>query len=79
MAKGWHYQVMRHTATHGGQDYSYLAVHEYYPSELFGEGEEAGWTEEPVTVSGDDIDDIKWMLKAILNDIDKYGVKGYNE
>ena len=61
----WHYQLMKHI------DGS-LAVHEYYTLE---DGD--GWTKEPVSIIGDDVDDVKGVLQMILKDINKYGVKNY--
>lgn len=66
----WHYQLMRHL-TEGGE--TYYAIHEYYPME---DGD--GWTEKPVTVDGESKSDVIWMLKAILKDIEKHGVKDYD-
>ena len=66
----WHYQLMRHLTPDGE---TYYAVHEYYPIE----GNPA-WTEKPVTVDGESKSDVVWMLKAILNDIEKHGVKDYD-
>lgn len=61
----WHYQLMKHS------DGS-LAVHEYYTL-----GDVDGWTEEPVSIIGDDVDDVKGILQMILSDISKHGVKNY--
>jgi len=36
-----------------------------------------GWTENPVTVDGNSVEDVKKMLLLILKDIDKHGVKDY--
>jgi len=57
---------MKHTEP---DDEVWYAVHEFY--------EGNGYTIEPVRVQGQDIDDIKWMLKHVLEDIEKYGVKDY--
>ena len=65
----WHYQLMRHLTPEGEM---YYAVHEYY---LLEEGD--GWTENPVTVDGESIDDIRKMLICILKDCDTHGVKDY--
>ena len=62
----WHYQLMRRKAL------NYYAIHEYYPSE---DGD--GWTEDPVLVDGDSVDEVKWVLQAMLEDIEKHGVKDY--
>ena len=61
----WHYQLMKHS------DGS-LAVHEYYTLEDGG-----SWTEKPVDISGDSVQDIKESIQMILNDINKHGVKDY--
>lgn len=73
----WHYQLMRHkienpTPFTGDE---YFAVHEYYPEMDDG----PGWTENPVTVDGNSVEDVKKMLLLILKDIDKHGVKDYKE
>ena len=62
----WHYQLMKHTEP---DDQVWYAVHEFY--------ERNGYTVEPVRVQGQDMDDNKWMLKHVLEDIQKYGVKDY--
>jgi len=51
----------------------YYAVHEYYDMD-----DGPGWTENPVTVDGNSIEDVKKMLMLIYNDIDKHGVKQYD-
>jgi hypothetical protein len=51
----------------------YYAVHEYYEMD-----DGPGWTENPVTVDGNSIKDVKKMLLLILKDIDKHGVKQYD-
>lgn len=62
----WHYQVMKH------KDGTY-AIHEYYPDI---EGS-AGYTCNPIAVEGDSVDDLVVMLKHMMNDIHKHGVKDY--
>ena len=66
----WHYQLMKHTTPDG---LHYYAVHEYYDLETG-----PAWTENPVTVDGESKSDVVWMLKAILGDIEKHGVKDYD-
>jgi len=61
----WHYQLMHHKG-------DYYAIHEYYPSE---DGD--GWTEDPVFVDGNNVDEVKWVLQAMLEDIEKHGVIDY--
>lgn len=65
----WHYQLMRRTAE-DGEDW--FAVHEYYPSE---DGD--GWTESPVFVDGESVEEVKNILMMMLEDIQKHGVKDY--
>ena len=69
----WHYQLMRHLTSNGE---TYYAVHEYYVDVEGINGQEL-WTESPVSVDGESKSDVVWMLKAILNDIEKHGVKDY--
>lgn len=66
----WHYQLMKHFEEDGEVWYG---IHKFFPSE----GED-DWTEEPVRVMGESIPDIRWQLKAILNDLDNYGVIDYD-
>jgi len=65
----WHYQLMRHTDESGD---TYLAIHEYYPDK---DGD--GWTEAPVDVTGDTVNEVKEVLQMMLEDIEKHGVKDY--
>lgn len=67
----WHYQLMRHKKENGEVWYG---IHEYYPM-LNPEG----YTVRPISVFGEDKEDIIWQLKAILSDIEKHGVKDYEE
>jgi len=64
----WHYQLTRHTEPSGKVWY---AVHKnyYYKSDSY--------TVEPVGIKSDDKEDIKWMLEAMLRDIERHGVKDY--
>ena len=70
----WHYQLMYHKYDKPqlGEE-GYYAVHEYYDLETG-----PAWTENPVTVDGESKTDVVWMLKAILGDIEKHGVKDYD-
>ena len=73
MSNHWHYQLMWHKVDRrfAGLD-GYYAIHEYYPMD---DGD--GWTERPVDVTGDSIEDVKKSLMLMLHDIDKHGVKNY--
>jgi hypothetical protein len=51
----------------------YYAIHEYYNMD-----DGPGWTESPVEVTGDSVEDVKKALMLMLNDIDKHGVKNYH-
>ena len=64
----WHYQLMKRNID-GEDNY---AVHEYYAIDgIF------SWTNDPVTVDGESVEDVKKMLQMIINDIDKHGVKDF--
>ena len=56
----------------GFEGEGYYAIHELYE---FGEGDD--WTESPVEVTGESVEDVKKSLLLMLNDIDKHGVKDY--
>ena len=65
----WHYQLMRHKKE---DSEDYYAVHEYYPME---EGD--AWTEQPIPVDGESVEEVKNVLMMMLEDIHKHGVKDY--
>ena len=62
----WHYQLMRHNSD------NLYAIHEYYPLE---DGD--GWTEQPIPVDGESVEEVKQVLQMMLEDIEKHGVKDY--
>ena len=66
----WHYQVMKHKGKTPEEDY--YAVHEYYVI-----GDKTGWTEDPEVMTAETVEDLKWSLKAMLEDLEKHGVKEY--
>ena len=67
----WHYQLMRHKDEDG---VPLFAIHEYYTLE---DGDE--WTEQPIFVDGESesMEEVKQVLQAMLEDIEKHGVKDY--
>jgi hypothetical protein len=65
--KHWHFQLMRHPD-------GTLAIHEMFPLD-----DGPAWTENPVSVTGETVKDVKWMLTAMLNDIDRHGIVEYSE
>jgi hypothetical protein len=64
----WHYQLMKRNFD-GVDNY---AIHEYYQLDR---GD--GWSNDPVSIDGESIEDVKKMLQMMLNDIEKHGVKDY--
>ena len=64
----WHYQIMRHTAD-SGEDY--LAIHEFYTMH---DGK-LGWTQKAVPIEADSLDEMREALTAVLQDLDRYGVR----
>jgi len=70
MSSHWRYQLMKTVMDNGDTRYS---IHEYYPM-LGGDA----WTKDPISVDGESVEDVVWMLKAMLNDIEKHGVKDYD-
>lgn len=69
----WNYQVMKHTHTYpNGETEDYYAIHEYYNMK-----EGGGWTLNPITLTGESVEDLKEVLRLIAIDIDRHGVKEY--
>lgn len=70
----WHYQLMYHKYEEPDEidGEGYYAIHEYH--HMF---DNDGWTVNPVTVSGESIEEVKEILTLMLNDIDRHGVKNY--
>ena len=66
MKSNWHYQLMKHTEPCGEVWY---AFHEKYG--------EFGYTEMPVSMSYESVEDAEWALDAMKADIIKHGVKDY--
>lgn len=66
----WHYQLMRHLTPDGY--FSHYAVHEYYELD-----DGPTWTEDPVIVDGESIDEVRRVLIYILKDLETHGVKDY--
>ena len=64
----WHYQLMKRNID-GVDNY---AVHEYYVIDG-----KSSWTNDPIAIDGESVEDVKAMLQMILDDIDKHGVKEY--
>ena len=48
------------------------AVHEYYVIDG-----KFSWSNDPITIDGESVEDVKAMLQMIINDIDKHGVLDY--
>lgn len=70
MSNYWHYQLMYRKDKRSGEDM--YSIHEYF--ELDGG---PVWTDDPVGVTGNSIEDVKKSLILMLKDIDKHGVKDY--
>ena len=66
----WHYQLMRH---YTDNEEPYYAIHEIYTLE-----DGTVWTEMPSDVTGDSVEDVKKALLLMLKDIEKHGVKDYD-
>ena len=67
----WHYQLMKHVDKSGEIWYG---IHEY-----FNMNDDNAWTEQPVRVSGETPEEVKKILGRMLRDIDRHGVKDYDQ
>ena len=72
MSNHWHYQLMYHKyeKPNAVDGEGYYAIHEYYEMD-----DGPAWTENPVDVTGNSVEDVKKSLMLMLHDIDKHGVK----
>ena len=64
----WHYQLMKRDFD-GVDNY---AIHEYYQLD-----HGIGWSDNPVSIDGESIKYVKKMVKMMLKDIEKHGVKDF--
>ena len=67
---GWHYQAVRRRTPNGDD---WIEVREAYPDLREDDGP-LPITEGTCKVDGETVDDIRWALKAMLNDLDRHGV-----
>lgn len=63
----WNYRLIATEIIGGGEDSLYVGVHEVYYD---GDGEPVAWTEDEVTVGGEDRDEVAKVLRQMLADID---------
>lgn len=65
----WNHRVMRHNA---GAENEYLAIHEvYYGIDEDDNKDKVGWTLDPISVSGETIDELRETLERMLRALDK--------
>lgn len=70
MGNGWHYQVFAYDLGDPGE--SGVGIHEYYQLE-----DRDTWTVEPVPLVAESVEELKEVLKMMLEDIDRHGVLLY--
>jgi hypothetical protein len=64
----WHHRVIKHTS---GIGETYYGVHEVYHGLDKDHPDALAWTDEPVRVMGDTIDDLRWTLTKMLEALDR--------
>jgi hypothetical protein len=64
----WHYQAMRRKDDFGVE---YFAIHEYFVG-IEGDENQVSWTQSPVVLLAESVEDLRWMLKQMLKDLEKY-------
>ena len=62
--KNWHYGLIKHVGPYG----TWYAIHEIY------EGENMGWTVEPINLVNEDVKSLEHDLMLILDDIKKRNI-----
>ncbi|SER48441.1 hypothetical protein SAMN05216409_12717 [Pseudomonas lutea] len=71
----WNFRVMRHAPTPESNE-EFLAIHEvYYSDDHTEETEEQmaklGYTSNPVSVTGESVESLRWTLTRMLEALDK--------
>jgi hypothetical protein len=66
----WHFQLMKHEVEFGDFKEHYYSIHEFFE---FEDGQ-IGWTGE-VHVDGESKEDVEWMLKTMLEDVQSRGIR----
>lgn len=70
----WNHRVVRRTVTEAGTSIDWLGIHECF----YDEGRE-GWTENPVAVEGETLDDLRETLERMLRALDKPIIDGTDD
>lgn len=75
---GWNYRVMRHSSKNENTEEAevWLGIHEVYyrdddVDDLTVDVNETGYTVEPVRVTADDVDGLRWVLQKMSEALDK--------
>jgi len=56
-----------------------VKIHEYYPSEeTSSDSEEDCWTFNPVTMEAESVEELRWMLEAMLRDLSCFSTVDYH-
>ena len=71
---GWNHRVIKK----GNEAYSWYAIHEVY-YDRDSKDLVQGWTENPVPVIGDSLEDLRWTLERMLESLDKPIIDDTNE
>ena len=67
----WNNRIVKHKKDVGVQSYSWYSVHEVFYNENGGIN---GYTEDPISIVGETVEDVKSQLKMIMKDIEKHEV-----
>jgi len=73
----WNYRVMKHEEINSeGEKEVWYGMHEVYyrddeVDDMAVKSDEIGYTKEPVKVTSDNINDLKWILEEMLNSLNK--------
>jgi len=74
---GWNYRVMKRKEINSeGEKEVWYGIHEVYykndeVNDLTVKSDEIGYTKEPVKITTNNIEDLKWMLEEMLNSLNK--------
>ena len=67
----WNHRVVERTIVEFGKPVKWLGIHE-----VFYDGDSVGWTDEPVAVQGETVEELRETLHRMLAALDKPVIEG---
>jgi len=68
----WNHRVVKRIVREFDKDVEWFGIHECF----YGPSDESGWTDEPITVEGESIDELREALERMLRCLDRPVIDG---